>query len=117
MTNQSIPTINQYSALVSINLSDTLLSSIEEIAEDLIADLNLNVVKKMTHAFHPAGTTLAYILSESHLLIHTWPELGMIHIDLVTCSYRSEREFENSLKAAFSEQNIKSIEIKSVNFD
>ena len=103
--------------MVSINLSDTLLSSIEEIAEDLIADLNLNVVKKMTHAFHPAGTTLAYILSESHLLIHTWPELGMIHIDLVTCSYRSEREFENSLKAAFSEQNIKSIEIKSVNFD
>jgi S-adenosylmethionine decarboxylase len=117
MTNPSIPTINQYSALVSINLSDTPLGSIEEIAEDLITDLDLNVVKKMAHTFHPAGTTLAYILSESHLLIHTWPELGTIHIDLVTCSYRSEKEFESSLKAAFSEQNIKSIEIKSVNFD
>ena len=117
MTDQSTPIINQYSVLVSINLSDTPLVSIEKIAEDLIADLDLNVVKKITHTFHPAGTTLAYILSESHLLIHTWLELGVIHVDLVTCSYRSEKEFENSLKAAFSGYNVKTIEIKSVNFD
>lgn len=117
MTNQSIPTINQYSALVSLDSLDETLDSVEEIAEDLIADLDLNVVKKITHTFHPKGTTLAYILSESHLLIHTWPELGAIHIDLVTCSYRSEKEFENSLKAVFSERNTKSIKIKSVNFD
>jgi len=84
MTNQSIPTINQYSALISLDLPDESVGSVEKIDEDLIADLDLNVVKKITHAFHPKGTTLAYILSESHLLIHTWPELGVIHVDLVT---------------------------------
>lgn len=117
MTNQSIPTINQHIALVTLDLTDDSLGSTEQIAEDLIADLDLNVVKKITHSFHPKGTTLAYILSESHLLVHTWPELGIIHIDLVTCSYRGEKEFENSLKAVFSEYKVKSMEIKSVSFD
>lgn len=117
MKDQSIPIINHYIALIKLKFTDESSGFIKEIAQDLINDLNLNVVKKMAHTFHPKGTTFVFILSESHLLIHTWPELGMIHIDLFTCSYRSRKEFEDSLKAAFSEQKIKSIEIKSVNFD
>lgn len=117
MTNKSIPIINQYVAVVKLDLFDDSLSFIEEIAQDLIADLDLTVIKKISHTFHPKGLTLAFILSESHLLFHTWPELGLIHVDLVTCSYRSRKKFENSLKAVFSEQKVKSIEIKSVNFE
>lgn len=117
MTDQSIPITNHFIALVKLEITDELSSFIEEIAQDLISDLDLNVVKKIMHTFHPGGMTLAFILSESHLLIHTWPELGMIHIDLVTCSYRSRKKFENSLRAAFSEQKVKSIEVKSVKID
>lgn len=117
MTSQSIPIINHYIALVKLEIADEPSGFIEEIAQDLINDLDLNVVKKITYTFHPKGTTFAFILSESHLLIHTWPESGLIHVDLVTCSYRSEKEFESSLKAVFSEQKVNSIEIKSVNFD
>jgi S-adenosylmethionine decarboxylase len=25
------------------------------------------------------------ILSESHLSAHTWPEIGYVHLDIVTC--------------------------------
>jgi len=64
--------------------------------------------------FSPKGITLVYILSESHLVIHTWPELGTAHIDLVTCSYRTMNEFGNSVRLAFSEENINSISFKSV---
>ena len=117
MTKQSIPTINQYIALIRLKLINDSLDSIEEIAQELIANLDLKVVKKTTHTYYPSGITLAYILSESHLLIHTWPEFGIVHIDLVTCSYRSEKEVESSLKALFSEQKVKTIEIKSINFD
>ncbi len=117
MKDQSIPIINHYVALIKLEYADESPGFIEKIAQDLIADLDLKVVKRISHTFHPKGMTLAYILSESHLLIHTWPESGLIHIDLVTCSYRSEKELESSLKAIFSEKKIKSIEIKSVNFD
>jgi len=117
MTNQSIPIINQHIALIKLEFIDKSSSLIEEIAQNLITDLDLKVVKKISHTFHPTGSTFAYILSESHLLVHTWPELGVIHIDLVTCSHRDKKEFESSLKAAFSDQKIKSIEIESVSFD
>lgn len=117
MTDPSIPITNHYVALVKLEIAGEPFGFIEEIAWDLIKSLDLNVVKEIKHTFHPGGTTFAFILSESHLLIHTWPELGMIHIDLVTCSHCGREEFEDSLKVAFSEQKVKSIEIKSVSFD
>lgn len=117
MTNQSTPTINHYVALIKNNSLNNSPAFIEEIAQKIINDLNLKVVKKTSYIFYPKGITLAYILSESHLLIHTWPEFGTIHLDLVTCSYRSKKEFENSIKSAFSGQNIESLVIKSVKFD
>lgn len=83
----------------------------------IVGDMDLNIVKKLSHMFSPQGITLVYILSESHLVIHTWPEFGVIHVDLVTCSPRSEKEFESSLKYAFADCNPTSIEVKSVDFD
>lgn len=117
MKNQSIPTINHYVALIKLEFANESSGFIEEIAQGLITDLDLKVVKRIPHTFHPKGMTLAFILSESHLLIHTWPESGLIHVDLVTCSSRSKKEFESSLKAVFSGQRVNSIETKSVNFD
>ena len=114
---RSTPIINQHVALVRLEKVDQSLAAIERIGEALIARLKLKVVNKVTHSFHPTGVTLAYILSESHLLIHTWPELGVVHVDLVTCVDRSRKEFEESLEIIFAEQEIESIEIKSVNFD
>ncbi len=117
MTDQSTPTINHYVALIKLKSLNESSSFIEKAAQKIIDGLNLKVVKKLTHLFYPNGATLAYILSESHLLIHTWPELTTVHIDLVTCSYRGKNEFESSINSAFSKENIDSISIKSVDFD
>lgn len=117
MTSQSTPIINHYIAIVSLKELDESLSYIEEVAEEVINDLDLKVVKKLSHVFSPKGITLVYILSESHLIIHTWPESNMVHIDLFTCSYRSLKEFKSSINSAFSKENIDSVKIKSVDFD
>lgn len=117
MTDQSIPTINHYVALIKLKSLGDSPTFIEEVAQEIINDLDLKVVKKISHLFHPKGVTLAYILSESHLLIHTWPESNMVHIDLVTCSYREIKEFESSINSAFPKEDINSIEIKPVVFD
>lgn len=116
MTNQSTPTINHYVALIKLKSFDESLVFIEDVAQEIINYLDLKVVKKTSHLFSPKGVTLAYILSESHLVIHTWPELTTVHIDLVTCSYRGIEEFKTSVNSAFSEEDIESIEIKSVDF-
>jgi S-adenosylmethionine decarboxylase proenzyme len=37
------------------------------------------------HQFSPQGVSGAVIVAESHLTIHSWPELGYAAIDIFTC--------------------------------
>lgn len=117
MTDRSTPIIKHFVALVKAEPFENSTEKIEDVAQSIIGDLDLNVVKKLSHLFSPQGITLIYILSESHLIIHTWPESGTFHIDLVTCSPRLQKEFESSLKYALVDYNPTSIEVKSVDFD
>ncbi len=58
----------------------------DQIANSLIKNLKLNVVKEEKHQFPNNGLTKFWILSQSHLIIHSWPENNALHIDLMTCS-------------------------------
>jgi predicted methyltransferase len=46
----------------------------------------LKIVDKNVTEFKGGGVTLSFILANSNLTAHTWPEFGAVHIDLVTCS-------------------------------
>lgn len=96
---------------------DNSLEFVEELANNMISSLDLKVDKKMSHIFSPAGITLGYILSQSHLVVHTYPENGVIHVDLAMCTNRSEKEFEKSLRYALPEHEVYSIEVKTIDFD
>ena len=37
------------------------------------------------HKFSPQGVSGVVVISESHLAIHTWPELGYAAVDVFTC--------------------------------
>ncbi len=55
----------------------------------------LTIVGERFHQFEPQGVTGAVILAESHLAIHTWPEIGSVTIDVYVCNYTTD----NSAKA------------------
>lgn len=40
------------------------------------------------HKFSPQGVSGVVVISESHLAIHTWPELGYAAVDVYTCGDR-----------------------------
>ncbi len=42
------------------------------------------------HKFKPCGLTGFFLLSESHLALHTWPEEKYMALDLFTCGDESE---------------------------
>jgi S-adenosylmethionine decarboxylase len=48
------------------------------------------VVGKVFHKFSPQGVTGVVIIAESHISIHTWPELGYAAVDIFTCSNRTK---------------------------
>ncbi len=65
-----------------IDINEKLADSI---ADRLISELSLTVVGNQKHIFDNGGLTKIWILSQSHLVIHTWPEWRAIHLDLMTC--------------------------------
>ena len=56
------------------------------ILDNIVDKLNLTVVNQAGHQFEPIGYTFAYVLSESHLTIHTYPEYNSCYIDIFCCN-------------------------------
>jgi S-adenosylmethionine decarboxylase len=46
------------------------------------------VVQALSHNFPGGGQTCVLILTESHAVLHTWPETGTVNIDIFSCSSR-----------------------------
>lgn len=60
----------------------------------------LTVLDATFHKFQPQGVTGLLLLSESHLSVHTWPELGYAAVDLFSCGMRLEMPCGESLSRA-----------------
>ena len=55
------------------------------------------------HKFSPQGISGVVVLAESHMSIHTWPELGYAAVDVFTCGdhampHRAVEELVDALK-------------------
>ena len=102
MINQSILTISHFTALITTKNISNDTEVINGCGEYIIKNLNLHIVNKIHHAFLPQGKTIVYILSESHLAIHTWPEKNTIHVDLISCKNTTESLAKKTFIEAFS---------------
>jgi S-adenosylmethionine decarboxylase len=59
----------------------------------LIAENNLKKVGEVYHSFPNAGYTAVIGLTESHLSIHTWPELEYITFDIFVSNYLKDNTY------------------------
>ena len=48
------------------------------------------ILQECEHLFTPIGCTFLFLLSESHLSVHTFPEKNYISFDLYTCREYSD---------------------------
>ena len=80
----------------------------------------LTPVGQVFHQFgsatEPAGATGAVILAESHLAVHTWPELSAVTLDLYVCNFSQDnsaaaRAACQRLIAAFAPERIEQREV------
>ena len=80
--------------LYSVDLSECAAIrqlTAEEISETFAAALEgagATVLQTVLHTFPGAGLTCALLLSESHAVLHTWPETGTVNLDIFSCSTR-----------------------------
>lgn len=68
----------------------TILDDLKSIQEALLEAARIagaTIIDQRFHKFSPQGVSGVIVIAESHLSIHTWPELGYAALDLFTCSH------------------------------
>lgn len=61
---------------------------VETIMVNAALEAGAEVREVVFHKFSPQGVSGVVVISESHLAIHTWPELGYAAVDVFTCGDR-----------------------------
>jgi len=61
---------------------------VEEFMVKAALEAGAEVRECVFHKFSPQGISGVVVISESHLAIHTWPELGYAAVDVFTCGDR-----------------------------
>lgn len=64
------------------------IKKVEEIMVNAALEAGAEVREYVFHKFSPQGVSGVVVISESHLAIHTWPELGYAAVDVFTCGER-----------------------------
>lgn len=64
------------------------LKKVEEIMVNAALEAGAEVREFVFHKFSPQGVSGVVVISESHLAIHTWPEIGYAAVDVFTCGDR-----------------------------
>ncbi|MFI5301371.1 MAG: S-adenosylmethionine decarboxylase family protein [Polyangiales bacterium] len=82
--------------------------------EALIADLSLHpVAPPIVHEFPgEAGLTAVVVLSESHLTLHTFPELGLATLNLYCCRARPRWPWSDRLATHLGSKRVTVREIE-----
>ena len=68
--------------------SENLLDDESHIRNVLVKAAQLcksTLLEVSSHKFDPQGVTAIALLAESHISIHTWPEMGIAVCDVFTC--------------------------------
>jgi S-adenosylmethionine decarboxylase proenzyme len=73
-------------SLNNVNSDMEQLELWDQFIKDTFTDANITLLNTSWHNFDNKGAfTVLYLLAESHLSIHTWPEHKYIALDVFTC--------------------------------
>ncbi len=72
----------------------SLVKNVKKILDNIVKKSKLNVISYSFHQFKPFGVSGFYLLRESHLSIHTWPEYSYFTADIYSCG-----DEKNAMKA------------------
>lgn len=70
-----------------VDLNDATL--LDNSIRDILSHTSVTIEGFQMKQFDPQGVTLLYLLSESHVSIHTWPESKCCALDFFHCGPRS----------------------------
>ena len=88
------------------------VDSMQQIVESAVRYGKLTKIRSYYHQFTPSGVSGIVLLAESHLSFHTWPEYGLVALDIFTCGPTENAEI--ALEYILGKLTPSSIEYKRV---
>jgi len=83
------------------------LKSVRDTLMEAARIAGATIIGEKFHRFSPQGVSGVVVIAESHLSIHTWPELGYAALDLFTCSHGMDIQAAlDLLKRSFQPQDM-----------
>ena len=93
-----------YNYKIWINNTDTyvLIPKLREI----LRKSEYNVLNFIEHSFVPQGYTCLWLLAESHLALHTFPEEGKSYIELSSCNEVMNKRFVEEVNLWINSESL-----------
>gem|GEM_PF-113647 len=86
---------------------------VERALLEAVRRANANLLATHVHEFQPQGVSAVAVIAESHIFIHTWPEMGFIAFDAFTCGEKAiPEEAAKVVKEIFEPRRIKIYELQ-----
>ena len=74
---------------------------------DCVRECGATLLHIHTHKFSPQGVSGVAVLAESHISVHTWPEIGYGAFDVFMCGDAEPWRAVDVLKEAFGTQDVR----------
>lgn len=83
----------------------------------LLQEHDLELIGQTSHVFENNSFTIAFCLKESHICIHTWPEINQLTTDVYLCNYSCDntqkvRDISNQITNYFEATIVKRNEME-----
>ncbi len=88
-------TLGQHYIVEASGCNPEVISSVSKVEEILVKAAEVAGVQIWSisfHRFHPHGVSGVVVISESHLSVDTWPEVGYVALDIYTCGKEAKPE-------------------------
>lgn len=79
---------------------------IETAMKDCVTACGATLLHIHTHRFTPQGVSGVAVLAESHISVHTWPEIGYGAFDVFMCGEAEPRRAVEVLRKAFNAGDV-----------
>lgn len=82
-------------------------SRIEQAFRDCVDECGATLLHLHTHKFSPQGVSGVAVLAESHISVHTWPEIGYGAFDVFMCGDAEPWRAVSVLRNAFAAGDVR----------